>query len=166
MKHKIEPYANLRGADLRGAKLMGAKLMGAKLMGANLSYANLSYADLRSADLRGTDLRDADLLGANLTGAWLAGADLTGVTLPNFQIPQTDTLEVFKKCRYKVVVKLKIPARAKRTASLVGRKCRAEYAKVLKVYGEEAVSMHDPGVIYEEGAIVRPDSYCDDIGGS
>jgi uncharacterized protein YjbI with pentapeptide repeats len=58
--YKIDPNANLRGADLNGA---------------NLSGANLRWADLRWADLNG-----ADLNGANLSGANLSGADLRWAT--------------------------------------------------------------------------------------
>ena len=59
---KIEPRANLSGADLREADLREANLRGADLRG----------ADLREADLRGANLRGADLRGANLRGADLA----------------------------------------------------------------------------------------------
>jgi len=64
--HKIEPYANLSGADLRGANLSGAYLSGAYLRGANLRGANLSGADLSGAYLRGANLRGANLSGADL----------------------------------------------------------------------------------------------------
>ena len=55
-----------------------------------------------------------------------------------------------------------IPADAKRTASLVGRKCRAEWVRVLEIDGaEEAVSGHDCATVYRVGETVRPDSYDD-----
>jgi hypothetical protein len=61
-----------------------------------------------------------------------------------------------------------IPAAAKRTASLVGRKCRAEYAQVLGIDGEdgealrEAISDYDSDYVYRVGEMVYPDSYDDD----
>ena len=57
--YKIEPGANLGGADLSGADLSGA---------------NLSCAYLREADLSGAYLRKADLRKATLSGADLGGA--------------------------------------------------------------------------------------------
>jgi len=60
------------------------------------------------------------------------------------------------------IVKLLIPADARRTASLVGRKCRAEFVKVLEIDGaDEAVSGHDGATVYRVGEVVRPDSYDD-----
>jgi hypothetical protein len=153
--YKIEPYS-----DLRGAYLQGATLQGAELRYANLQSANLRAADLRYANLHGANLRAADLRYANLRGANLHGADL-----PFFQIPQEGTLIVWKKV-IGGLVKLRIPAKAKRTASLVGRKCRAEYAKVLEGIGDPRpghfVSSYD-GTRYRVGDTVYPDKYDPDI---
>lgn len=99
--YKIQPQANLRGADLpgtdlRGANLHGANLRGANLRGANLrganlrdtvlAEANLTEADLREANLcratiHETCLRGANLSKANLSQATLAGSDLTDAQL-------------------------------------------------------------------------------------
>jgi hypothetical protein len=156
--------ADLRGADLRGANLGGADLSGANLGGADLRGAYLSGADLRGADLRGANLGGADLRGANLGGADLRGAYLSGAKSddntrwPHFQLPQGE-LVAWKKVDGKIV-QLRIPAEAQRTASLVGRKCRAEYAVVVSIEGGEPVSTR--GLLYREGETVRPDSYDDD----
>ena len=92
--------ANLREADLRGANLRGANLYGANLYGANL------YG--------------ADLYGANLYGADLSGADLSGAKNADLVIAQTRILAEgqligWKKCTFGVIVKLSIPAEAKRS---------------------------------------------------
>ena len=100
------------------------------------------------------DLRQVDLQGANLQGV-----NLQGALLPHFQIPMGDLI-VFKKLSAGVICELLIPAAARRTATLVGRKCRAEYAIVKSGSG---ISKRDPGFRYEEGATVRPDAYDDDI---
>jgi hypothetical protein len=166
--------ANLSGADLSGANLIGADLIGANLIGAdlsraNLSGANLSGADLSRANLSGADLSRAYLSEANLSGANLIGADLSRAYLrgaktddktqwPHFQLPQGE-LMAWKKVAGKIV-QLRIPAEAKRTASLVSRKCRAEYAIVVSIEGGEPVSTR--GLLYREGVGVRPDSYDDD----
>ena len=113
------------------------------------------------ADLKGADLKGADLSGAYLRGADLRGAYLKEAKLPAFQIPQTGTLTVWKSC-HGVLVRLLIPAKAKRTASLVGRKCRAEYAKVLWT-AEPSPRSGKFGsatpITYMTGEIVRPDKY-------
>ena len=119
-----------------------------------------SRADLSGADLRDAYLRGAYLRGADLRGAYLRGADLRGADLPHFQIPQHGELRVYKKVDG-VIVHLLIPRGARRTASLVGRKCRAEYAKVLAIQGDSPVETR--GVKYEIGKTVTPDKYDDDI---
>jgi hypothetical protein len=134
-------YANLRGANLRGANLRYANLRGANLRGANLRGANL-----RGADLRGADLRDANLRGARL---------------PHFQIPQGGELIVWKKVDGRLV-KLRVPADAKRTASLVGRKCRAEFAQVLEIEGADVIEVsrsYYRKTVYRIDETVYPDMY-------
>lgn len=151
--------ADLRNANLQDANLWDANLRGADLRGADLRGANLRNANLRGADLRDANLRDANLRGANLRDTNLRYADLRDAKLPHFQIPLGDIVG-FKKLRDGSVCELLIPAAARRTASLVGRKCRAEYAIVKSGSG---ISRHDSGFKYEEGATVHPDSYDDDI---
>jgi hypothetical protein len=145
----------LRDADLRGANLHGADLRDA-----NLRYASLRGANLRDADLRGADLRDADLRGADLRGADLRDADLRGTKLPHFQIP-SGSLLVYKKSTAGIVT-LRIPPTARRTATPVGRKCRAEFAEVVSA-PEGALSTHDRVTEYIEGEFIYPDNYNDDI---
>ena len=145
--------ANLRGADLRDADLQYADLQGANLRDANLRGANLRYADLQGADLRDADLRDA-----NLRGADLRDADLRDANLPHFKIvPDEGSFIGYKKVSSGVIT-LEIPAEAKRTSSLIGRKCRAEFVKVLSGSGKSSW-----GGEYIEGDIYYPDKYDDDI---
>ena len=143
----ISPGASLRGADLSGANLSFA----------NLSFANLSFANLSGANLRGVNLDEANLEDAKL---------------PKFQIPQDEELIVFKKLRDDKIAKLRIPARAKRTASLRGNKCRAERAIVVDIYDlfnskikyQTGRSLHDQNFIYEVGKEVEPtEEYDGDI---
>jgi len=100
----------------------------------------LRWADLRWADLRWADLREADL--------------------PHFQIcPEDGSFVAWKKVRGSIL-KLLVPENAKRTSSLVGRKCRAEFVVVLE---GEGVSTHDDKTVYKVGETVYPDKYNDDI---
>ena len=169
-------YADLRYADLRGANLYGANLReanlrnadlyGANLRGANLYGANLREANLRNADLYGANLRGADLRGADLCNANLCNANLRDADLPAFShCPGEGAFTAFKKLAGGVVATLLIPAEAKRTSSLVGRKCRAEFAIVQALSGgyEVGLSSHDSTTEYRVGQEVRPDSFDPDI---
>ena len=158
-KHKAwrENEANGTRADLSGANLRGAYLREA-----NLREANLREADLSGANLSGANLSEANLRGANLRGA--KNADLAWAL--TIVAPQGD-LVAWKKVKTPddtpCIVKLKIPAEAKRS-NATGRKCRAEWAEVLEVIGAEyAISKgHGPDTEYRPGQIVRPDSWDDD----
>ena len=149
-------------ADLRDADLRGANLQDADLQRANLQDAYLQDADLRDADLRDADLRGAYLQGAYLRGAYLQGADLQGADLPHFQIvPEAGAFVGFKKLDNGVICMVEIPAESKRTSSLVGRKCRAEFVKVLEGNGKSPTA--DNPIEYAVGKITKADSFDDDI---
>ena len=120
------------------------------LRSANLSSADLSYADLSSADLRSANLSYADLRSAK-------NAELV---IAQTRILSQGDLIGWKKARTEegkeVIVELLIPKRAKRSHAF-GRKCRASYAKVLKIYGaKKAHADYDSTFIYQPGKIVRP----------
>jgi hypothetical protein len=167
--------ADLSRADLSGADLSAAYLPRADLSGANLSGADLSGADLSGADLSGAYLPRADLSGANLFGADLSRADLFGADLSGaktnpktilpafFIVPQVGAFVGWKKAGGSVV-QIEIPANARRTSTPVGRKCRAEFVRVLAIVGgaDEVRGSHDPDTVYRVGEITRPDSYDDD----
>ena len=137
VKVAIKERANLSRAYLSGAYLSGADLSRAYLNGAYLSGADLSRDYLK-------DAKDADLAIARTR--ILADGDITG----------------WKKCQGGVIVKLRIPADAKRSHAF-GRKCRAEFADVLEVHGAEfGISMHDGKTKYSVGERVIPDGFDDD----
>ena len=166
--------ANLRRADLSGADLYGADLRCAEIYGANLRDADLSGANLRDADLRDADLRDADLRDANLYGADLSDADLRDAKYDEhtaffaLACPEEGDFVAWKKVG-DAVVKLRIPAEAKRSSATT-RKCRCEYAEVLALQNLDGTPYNDDKVvnnnhvetIYKVGEIVRPDSWDDD----
>jgi hypothetical protein len=168
-----EGRANLSGAFLSGADLSGADLSGAVLSGANLRSADLSGANLRSADLSGAFLSGADLSGADLSGADLSGAK----NIPDYVRAVTSILPDgpiigWKKCNDGIIVKMQIPAKAKRS-NATGRKCRAEFVKVLALYdctGNHELSAdyvaitngHGPRTEYQKGKIVKSDKWDDD----
>ena len=148
-------------ADLQDADLRDADLRDADLRGADLQGANLQGADLQRAYLRGADLRGADLQRANLQRADLRGADLRGADLPSFQVcPQEGEFIAWKKLRGNIVTRILIPAEAKRTSSLIGRKCRAEFAVPLDAGGK---SLRDDQFLYVKDEIARCDEYDPDV---
>jgi hypothetical protein len=170
--------ARLQGADLQIADLLGAKLQNARLQGANLHAAHLQFAHLRYACLHGVDLQGADLRYAWLQGADLQGADLQraelrdsdlrgaknipALALAQFQIiPEEGSFVGWKKCRYGVLVKLLIPAEAKRSHG-TNRHCRTDMAHVLEVIGaaEGIGTLED--LVYRAGELVRSDGFDDD----
>jgi len=136
----------------------------------NLRGVNLHGADLRGANLQDAYLRGANLLGADLRGAYLQGANLPGTTLPPFFIcPQEGAFIAWKKIKNKLL-KLRIPAKAKRTSSLVGRKCRAEYCTILGIYELTGAKTNLKKIRggykndeYIVGQIFYPDKYDPDI---
>ena len=158
--------AYLARADLAGANLARANLAGADLAGANLARAYLAGANLAGANLAGANLAGAYLAGANLARANLAGANLAGAEEADYAIAQTRILPDgdligWKKCQGGVIVKLRIPADAKRSSAF-GRKCRAEFADVLEVIGAEVgIAQHDRKTEYRAGQRVVPDSWDD-----
>ena len=170
--------ANLRYANLRSADLSSANLRYADLSSANLRSADLSSADLRSADLSSADLRYADLSSANLRSADLSSADLSSADLSSADLSSAKNSEMavamtrilpegdligWKKCRHGVIVKLRIPESAKRCHAF-GRKCRAEFADVLEIIGNDhGISIHDVVTKYVAGARIRPDAFDTDF---
>jgi hypothetical protein len=136
-EYEIKPGANLQGANLQGADLQGANLQGANLQGADLRFADLRFAYLR---------------GANLQEAKLA----------DFQLPPEEGSFIAYKKVDSGVIKLLIPEDAKRTSSLVSRKCRASHVKVLEGSGFSPTHT-EKKLEYKEGEVVYADSFDDDI---
>jgi len=156
--------ADLSGADLSRANLSGANLSHANLSGANLHGANLFHADLSGANLYGANLHGANLPRANLSRADLSGADLSRTKNADLAYAQTSILPEgnivgWKQCRNGVIVKLLIGQKIRRS-NATGRKCRAESAKVLRVFGAtEGVSIHDGKTVYRKGETVTCDNW-------
>ena len=75
---------------------------------------------------------------------------------------------VYKALSGGQIAKLEIPAEAKRTACLVSRKCRAEFARVLQIWGvdkeesKEGFDKHSRSLRYIVGELIYPDSYDND----
>lgn len=111
------------------------------------------------ADLSRANLSDANLSRANLSCVNLSCAKNVELALARTRILPDGDLIGWKKCKGGIIVKLRIPATAKRSHAF-GRKCRAEYADVLEVIGEgKAISDHDRKTRYVVGQRVFPDKF-------
>jgi len=74
-------------------------------------------------------------------------------------VPESGQFIGWKKCQNNVIVKLMIGKKARRS-NASGRKCRAEYVKVLEVFGAIlGVSQYDGKTEYRVGQIVRCDKW-------
>lgn len=159
-------WANLTGTNLSGVNLSWAFLTRANLSYANLTGTNLSWASLCFADLLWVNLFIAKLVGAilnwaNLSYAYLRWTDITDIKYDEYtlflamQCPEEWDFIWWKKCKDNIIVKLKIPAEAKRS-SATSRKCRAEFVEVLEVFWwDVGVSNYDNKVIYKKWEIVK-----------
>ena len=130
--------------------------------GLNRSYARTQRGIV--VEINGYKIEPyAYLEGANLRGANLKGAYLEGANLPHFQIcPQEGSFIGYKKTT-KGVIKLLIAEHAKRTNSLIGRKCRASEVVVLGGEGVDGTGTHYQGIVYGEGNTIKCLDYDDDI---
>ena len=176
-------FANLSSADLRSADLSFADLSFANLSFADLSFANLSSANLSSANLSSANLSSADLRFANLRSADLRFANLSSANLDERTIKNINTYRPFQICPTEgsfiawkrgymnCIIKVEIPSKARRTSSLVGRKCRASYIKTLTIWDNEGNSLkecqgwrnQEPRTIYKVNRITKADEYDPDI---
>ena len=126
-----------------------------------LEKATAASANLSGANLSGANLSDAYLRDANLSDAYLRDAKDADYAIATTRILPEGDLIGWKKCQDGVIVKLSVPAHAKRSHAF-GRKCRAEFADVLEVFGGEfGISQHDGKTKYQAGARIMPDSFDD-----
>ena len=137
--------------------LIAAVKHGAYLYGANLNGANLNGANLEGANLEGANLKGAYLKGANLEGAKISSSELDKLYAHHVITPEGNLIG-WKKLNDGTICRLLIPTDAKRVGGLAGRKCRAEFARVLDGSGKSWTNQFTP-VKYTPGKIVRPDKY-------
>ena len=122
----------------------------AETIGGAVAAAIAAKADLTRADLTG-----ADLTRANLYGAKIPAEELPKLLSVRTIVGEGDLIG-WKKLHDGTICKLLIPDDAKRIGGLIGRKCRAEFVKVL---AGEGFDIHRGETKYTVGKIVRPDSF-------
>jgi hypothetical protein len=182
MTGAIMARANMAGANMTGAIMVRANMPGAIMSGANMTDVNMTdaimtRAVMTDANMTRAVMTDAIMVRANMTRAIMTGAIMdranmtdaimTGAILPHFAIvPEEGTFIAFKKV-YGAVLKIEVPATARRTSSLVGRKCRAEFVRVLEAVSGDTnapyLGLHDDKTQYIPGKITTADSFDGDI---
>ena len=139
-----------------------------KILEDHKEWIDSGYSKGTRADLSYADLSRADLSYANLSYAKLSrakGIEADEMHSVFWIIPEEGSFTGWKKLKDNVVAKIEIPAKAKRTCNLMGRKCRAEYAKTIALYQEGkpfkgvGIGSHDGKTKYNVGKITKPDKY-------
>ena len=167
LNRAILNYADLSYADLNHASLNCADINYADLNHADLSYTGLSYTDLNCTNLSYTNLKEAVMDGADIRDANMNGVKYINSAKNLFcplSCPEIGEYIGFKKADGKIV-KLKIPADAKRSSS-TGRKCRASKAVVVSITeldgapaGNEVRSNYDADFVYRIGETVEVNNF-------
>lgn len=134
---------------------------------------NIERTKFHGSSMLDTSFISCDMSTSRLDGMMHHNITLRGSKVPDWfdittRITPTGDLIGWKKCRSGTIVKLLIPEDAKRSNAL-GRKCRAECAKVLEIWGtcgvpiEHTRSQYDPTFIYRVGETVRHNGqWCED----
>ena len=92
------------------------------------------------------------------------GKELDDLKKSFWIIPEQGSFIAWKKCKNAIAM-IEIPNEAKRTSNIKNRKCRAEFIRVIDMWDLEgnqiskAFGIRDSNLVYETGAIVKPDSY-------
>lgn len=191
LRGKDLSFVKWTGKDLRRMNLARANLEGAYLTRADLSGANLSGANLHRAHLKKTNFTGAVLTRVfaayvafketNLTACALDNADLTQADMETaifgsdwesalcrarLSIVAEGDLIGWKKLRGNKVAKLLIPADSRRSNAF-GRRCRAEYCKVLSIIDDSGdpvssgTSKRDDAFTYTVGEVTKADGWDD-----
>ena len=143
----------------------------------NLSNANLNCASFVNSQLNKVNFDGADLKRANFTYSVLTDVTFDNAKGINDQCPKEGSFIGWKKCKfinrnYPYIVKLEIPADAKR-CSATTNKCRCSHAKVLEIQNIDgtianvdhvsSINRSYDGVYYQIGEMVYPDWFDDNF---
>lgn len=134
----------------------------------NFSYATFYNCDFSDCRFDDCNLMNAKFYNCYWKDAYLEEAKNIPVSLkstlnitPEGDLIVYKKIDVTKDC-HEAIAKLLIPKEAKR-GNATGRKCRAEYAKVLsiksinnKVNYKKGTSQHDTDFVYRVGTFVEP----------
>lgn len=160
-------YALFQEAQLSDAFFGRCDFCDAKIIMSKLSHTSFDGANLKNVNFQHSHLIETDFCGANLTSTRLEYAIMHNckhdetTSFFALQCPETGSFIGYKQAEG-YIVKLQIPAKAKRS-SATSRKCRCSEAKVLGIYrqnGKKAPiniihSSYDYYFNYKVGETVR-----------
>ena len=180
---------NLAGS-VKDADFSESIITGCKFEGIDASGARFNNADLSGSDFSGCILKGANFSGAVTDGCIFDDADLEGaicyevtdinafsgaknmpeIIIRDFdEVPQGDIVSVWKKVRENLIVRLEIPADAKRI-NIDKTRCKADRVIVKSIEDldgnpskkKSVASLHDPGFIYKLGDTISIYSFKED----
>ena len=167
-------WSDFNNIDFRYANLSNSIFENVKFTKVNLSNSDLRESSLYGADLRACNLSNCDCDGTVFTSSILVGANLKGLKdterTVHFRMacPEKGYFFGYKKCFNDRMVKLLIPADAKRSSS-TSNACRCDKAITVAIMNKdktgfytEASSFVDGEFIYRLGEISYADSYHED----
>lgn len=160
-------FAYFADAQLSDSSFSRSDFFCAKIRKSDLSRTFFGCSLLNETDFSGSRLYRTNFNGANLAGASLETAEIDqceydeATSFFALQCPETGSFIGYKKAE-DLIVKLLIPARAKRSSG-TSRKCRCSEAKVLGIYNQKGKkssvnivrSTYDSYFVYKVGEIVR-----------
>ena len=156
-------------ADLSRCEMENALFDGCSFRSAKFDGANMRGASMRCCDMSGSSIRGADLFCAVLEKAKLDSVIVDEHTKWfRMHCPETGAFLGYKKCVNDRLVRLLIPAEAKRTSATLPS-CRCSKAKVLSIQNfegteefEEAWSLVDENFVYRKGQWVEVPDFNED----
>ena len=174
----IEKMRNkdFRNADFSKLDFRNASFDSASFYSASFDSASFDSASFDSASFYSASFDFASFVSARFDSASFYSARFYSASFDKAQVrallrqyknitslaqrpPRRGAFTAWKKCNSGVLVKLHIPADAKRS-SATGKKCRASHAVVIQVKGAEyGVSQHDNKTEYRIGQTVHCDKW-------
>ncbi|WP_300280296.1 pentapeptide repeat-containing protein [Peptacetobacter sp.] len=175
-------WSDFKNVRLSHVNFENSNLSNVFLENADLSNSNFKNCTMHGTNLRYTNLENIDLSGADIFCANLEEAKMDGIktdeNTKHYKMicPETGAFLGWKTCFNKRLVRLLIPADARRTSSTMNT-CRCDKAKVISISDsdekekfDEAVSYVDGDFVYKVGEMVyakgfNPDRWRDSTGG-
>ena len=167
-------WSDFINVDFTGTDFSNSILDNGKFTGSNFSECIFKDSSLYGSDLRACNLSNSDCDGTIFTSAILIDANLEGLKdsdrTVHFRMacPEKGYFFAYKKCFNDRMVKLLIPADAKRCSSTTNA-CRCDKAITVAImntdksgFYTEASSFVDENFVYRLGEMAYADSYHED----
>lgn len=165
-------FADFTDCNLVDCRFTHSTLTNSLFVSANLIDTDFGWADLRDVTFTNANLTRADLRHAVIEKANFFSATLADTFLPLYQVcPEEGSFVCYKKVSAgysrsytSTIVKLHVPASAKRCSALGSRKIRVEKATVLSGEGYSMLAPRaELEIHYKPGKKVRAHEFDPDI---